>query len=109
MSTNIGGKLEHRNYVVHVFTGILLNVFLLAALFPALPDRWWEYDLPNEIIISLIAIPILFLEGHFLLAIDRLLFIEIPIMVFLHQKQEIGFCIGPTEQKSIQGRKGKTI
>lgn len=86
MNTNFDGKLEYRDYVVHLFTGILLNVFLLAALFPALPDRWWEYDLPNEIIISLIAIPILFVEGHFLLAIDRLLFIEIPSWFFLHQK-----------------------
>lgn len=83
MNTNFDGKLEYRDYVVHVFTGILLNVFLLAALFPTLPDRWWEYDLHNEIIVSLIAIPILFLEGHFILVIDRLLFIEIPSWFFL--------------------------
>lgn len=82
MSAKIDGTLTYRDYVVHVFTGILLNVFLLAALFPALPDRWWEYDLHNEIIVSLIAIPILFLEGHFLFVIDRLLFIEIPSWFF---------------------------
>lgn len=82
MTTNFDGKLEYRDYVVHIFTGILFNVFLLAALWPTLPDGWWKYNLHNEIIISLIAIPILFFEGHLLLAIDRLLFIEIPTWFF---------------------------
>ena len=39
MSANFDGTLTYRDYVVHVFTGILLNVFLLVAFFPALPDR----------------------------------------------------------------------
>lgn len=78
MSTNFDGNLTYRDYVVHTFTGILFNVFLLAAIWPILPPYWWEHEINNELIWALISIPILFLEGHFILAIDRLLFIEIP-------------------------------
>lgn len=82
MNTDFDGKLNYRDYVVHISTGLLFDVFLLAAVYPKLPPDWWEYDLQNELIWSLVAIPVLFLEGHFLLAIDRLLFVEIPSWYF---------------------------
>lgn len=82
MTADFDEKLNYRDYVVHIFTGLLFDVFLLAAIYPILPSGWWKYDLLNELIWSLIAIPILFLEGHFLLAIDRLLFVEIPSWYF---------------------------
>lgn len=70
-------KLTYRDYVVHIFTGILFNVFLLVVFWPLLPANWWQYDLQNSLIWSLAAIPILFLEGHFILAIDRFFMIEL--------------------------------
>jgi hypothetical protein len=85
MSANFDGNLTYRDYVVHIFSGILLNMFLLAALYTPgtiLPNSLYEIiqklDFSGEIILSLMAIPILFLEGHFLLAIDRFLFVELP-------------------------------
>lgn len=69
-------SLSYRDYVVHIFTGILFNLFLLAAVWTILPPNWWEYELHNEILLLLIAIPVFFLEGHFILAIDRFLFME---------------------------------
>lgn len=72
---NYKENLTYRDYVVHIFTGVLFNVFMLVALFPILPDKWWEYDLQNEVVWSLVAIPILYLEGHFILAINRLVMV----------------------------------
>lgn len=83
MNTDFEGKLTYRDYVVHIFTGVIFNVFLLAALFPVLPDKWWEYDLNNELIWTLVAIPILFLEGHLVLAIDRLVNVEIRKLYYI--------------------------
>ena len=78
MSANFDGNLTYRDYVVHIFSGILFNIFLLAALFE--PD-WllgmMSKNLRNEIVLSLIAIPILYVEGHFILAIDGLFMKEI--------------------------------
>ncbi len=34
------GSLSYRDYVVHIFTGILFNVFLLAAIWKNLPPYW---------------------------------------------------------------------
>lgn len=83
MTTNFKGELSYRDYVVHVFTGIIFNVFLMLALFMSdSTPKVLTTEIPNQIIISIIAIPILFLEGHFILAIDRLLFIEIPSWYF---------------------------
>ena len=89
MSANFDGNLTYRDYVVHIFSGILFNVFLLAALYTPdtiLPDSLYEIiqklDFSGEIIFSIMAIPVLFLEGHFLLAIDRFLFIELPTWYF---------------------------
>lgn len=83
MTTNFKGDLSYRDYVVHVFTGIIFNVFLMLALFmPDSTPKVLTTEIPNQIIISIIAIPIFFLEGHFILAIDRLLFIEIPSWFF---------------------------
>lgn len=81
-NANIVGKLEYRDYVVHVFTGILLNLFLLAACRNSFPWHLLMRNLPNQIILSLIAIPVLFLEGHFLLAIDRFFFIDFPSWIY---------------------------
>ena len=89
MSTNFDGKLTYRDYVVHIFTGILFDVFLILALNPPLGEYCYALDTSNEIILSLIAIPILFLEGHFLLAIDRLFFVEIPTWIF--RKTKVSF------------------
>lgn len=96
MSTDFEGKLTYRDYVAHIFTGVIFNVFLLAALFPVLPDKWWEYDFNNEFIWSLAAIPILYLEGHFIHAINRFLLVAIPKWWFIfrvkcfRRKQEKG-------------------
>lgn len=70
-------KLTYRDYIVHIFTGVIFNVFLLVVFWPLLPANWWQYDLQNSLIWSLAAIPILFLEGHFILAIDRFFMIEL--------------------------------
>ena len=96
MSTDLEGKLTYRDYVAHIFTGVIFNVFLLASLFPVLPDKWWEYDFNNELIWSLAAIPVLYLEGHFIHAINRFLLVAIPKWVFIfrvkcfRRKQEKG-------------------
>ncbi|MBQ7489411.1 MAG: hypothetical protein IJT51_02695 [Bacteroidales bacterium] len=93
MSAKIDGTLTYRDYVVHVFTGTLFNVFLLAALytpdttlFNPLSEMLQKLDSTTEIILSLVSIPILFIEGHFLLAIDRFLFIESPTWLFFDKK-----------------------
>ncbi len=85
MSASFDGNLTYRDYVVHIFTGILFNVFLVAALYtpdtvlpPAISDILQKLDATTEIILSLAAIPVLFIEGHFLLAFDRFLFVEFP-------------------------------
>lgn len=85
MSASFDGNLTYRDYVVHIFTGILFNVFLMPALYtpdtvlpPAISETLKELDTTTEIILSLVSIPILFIEGHFLLAFDRFLFVEFP-------------------------------
>lgn len=83
METGFDGKIAYRDYVVHFFTGVLFNFFLLLVFYPiyGIPKIFTE-DIPNELIVSIIAIPILFLEGHFLSAIDRLLFMELPSWIY---------------------------
>ncbi len=94
MNTDFEGKLTYRDYVVHIFTGVIFNVFLLAALFPVLPDKWWEYDLQNEVVWSLVAIPILYLEGQFIHTINRAVMVDvfknwfILRVKYLRRKQE---------------------
>lgn len=88
MSETLDGKLEYRDYVVHIFSGILSDVFLLTAFWPTLPPHWWEQELHNAVVWSIIAIPVLFLEGHFIMAIDRFLFIELPSWCFDLKKQK---------------------
>lgn len=88
MESDIFRSLSYRDLVVYIFTGLLFNLFLWAALWPILPVNFWEYDLQNEVIWSLIAIPVLFLEGHFILAVDRLLFVEIPQIISVKYKKE---------------------
>lgn len=88
MSETLDSKLEYRDYVVHVFSGILFDVFLLTAIWPTLPLHWWEHELHNAVVWSIIAIPVLFLEGHFILAIDRFFFIEFPSWCFGLKKQK---------------------
>lgn len=85
MSAGFDGNLSYRDYVVHIFTGILFNVFLVAAFYTpdtilphSISDILQKLDATTGIILSLVAIPILFLEGHFLLQIDRFLFLELP-------------------------------
>ena len=82
MKTNFNGALNYRDYVVHIFSGILFNVFLILALTPSLTPCFWTFGISNEIILSLLAVPIMFLEGHFLLAIDRFFFVEFPSWIF---------------------------
>ncbi len=82
MKTNFDGELNYRDYVVHIFSAILFNVFLFLALKPSIPPCLWDLELHNELILTLVAIPILFLEGHFLLAIDRFLFVELFSWMF---------------------------
>lgn len=83
METGFDGKIAYRDYAVHFFTGVLFNFFLLLVFYPiyGIPKIFTE-DIPNELIVSIIAIPILFLEGHFLSAIDRLLFMELPSWIY---------------------------
>lgn len=95
MSANFDGYLTYRDYVVHIFTGILFNVFMVAALYTpdtVLPNSLYEMvqklDSATEIILSLMAIPVLFIEGHFLLAIDRFLFVELPSWLYGLKKQK---------------------
>lgn len=76
-------KLTYRDFVANIFTGVLFNIFLLGVLWEKLPLQWQEYKLHNEVILSLIAIPVLYLEGHFILAIDRFFFVEIPKYYFI--------------------------
>ncbi|MBO4738300.1 MAG: hypothetical protein J5606_01935 [Bacteroidales bacterium] len=84
MSTNINGNLTYRDFVVHIFTGILFNLFLIVALWSTLFPYCEEYARYDKVALSLVvAIPILFLEGHFILAIDRFFFIEIPKCYFM--------------------------
>jgi len=94
MSENFDGSLTYRDYVVHVFTGILFNVFLVAASYTPdtiLPNSLCEMiqklDFATEIILSLMAISIFFLEGHFLLTIDRFFFVELPSWLYGLRKQ----------------------
>lgn len=76
MSTNFDGTLTYRDYVVHIFTGILFNVFLVAVFWLQLPSNWWEYELHNGFIWAVVAIPVLFLEGHLVLAVSRIIHFE---------------------------------
>ena len=94
MNTNFDSALTYRDYVVHIFTGVLFNIFLVAALWPIIPADWRHYEFHNEIIMSLMAIPVLFLEGHLISAIDRL-FMVVPfkwyfilLVKHLRHKQE---------------------
>ena len=82
MNTIYDGELNYRDYVVHIFTGVLFNVFLFLALRPSLSPWIFTLDIPNELILTLVAIPVMFLEGHFLLAFDRFIFVEFPSWVF---------------------------
>lgn len=88
MNEILDSKLEYRDYVVHIFSGILFDVFLLTAIWPTLPPLWWEHELHNAVVWSIIAIPVLFLEGHFILATDRFFFIEFPFWCFDLKKQK---------------------
>lgn len=94
MNTDFDGILTYRDYVAHIFTGVIFNVFLLAALFPVLPYKWWEYDLHNEVVWSLVAIPILYLEGQFIHTINRAVMVDvfknwfILRVKYLRRKQE---------------------
>ncbi len=85
MSTNFDGNLSYRDYIVHIFTGILFNLFMLGAFWYSLPPYWYEYEFPHELILSLLAIPVLFLEGHFILAINRLFLVVIPQEIFMYR------------------------
>ena len=83
MGVKMEDKLTYRDFVANIFTGVLFNIFLLGVLWEKLPLQWQEYKLHNEVILSLIAIPVLYLEGHFILAIDRFFFVEIPKFCFI--------------------------
>ena len=82
MNTIYDGELSSRDYVVHIFTGVLFNVFLFLALRPSLSPWIFTLDIPSELILTLVAIPVMFLEGHFLLAFDRFIFVEFPSWMF---------------------------
>ena len=89
MGTIIDNQLTYRDNVVHIFTGILFNVFMAVAYCNNISSNLWEIELKNEIILSFLAIPVFFLEGHLLLAIDRIFFIDIPRTYFLLKSRKM--------------------
>ena len=71
-------KLTYRDTLTLVFVSIITDVFILFSLRSIVNWEWlMSCDTKNTCIIGIISIPLLYLEGHLIYALDNLFFIEL--------------------------------
>ena len=75
----------YRDYITLIFNGILLNLSLvfIFGLDNLRDNEILQFLINNQIIGASIALPVVFLEGHLLLALDKILFEIIPEQIRL--------------------------